>query len=60
MLHSEKMGGKKKTGGGAAQDPKSAALAHLGISIGSKNMRNLKKEEIDAAFIEKLHASEYT
>jgi hypothetical protein len=58
-------GGKKKKdggsgGAGAAQDPKSAALAHLGISMGSKNMRNIKKEEIDGAFIQKLHDSEYT
>ncbi len=52
--------GKKKAGAGAAQDPKSAALAHLGISIGSKNMRNLKKEEIDTAFIQKLHDSEHS
>ena len=42
------------------QDPKSAALAHLGIAVGSKNMRNLKKEDIDQAFTEKMHASEYT
>ena len=43
----------------SAQDPKSAALAHLGIAIGSKNMRNLRKEDIDEAFIKKLHDSEY-
>lgn len=54
------MGGKKKAGSGSVQDPKSAALAHLGIAIGSKNVRNLKKEEIDSAFIQKLHDSEYS
>ena len=43
----------------SAQDPKSAALAHLGIAIGSKNMRNLLKEDIDDAFIKKMHDSEY-
>ena len=48
-------GGKRKS---AAQDPKAAALAHLGIAIGSKNMRNLHKEDINAAFVQKLHDSE--
>ena len=43
----------------SAQDPRSAALAHLGIAIGSKNMRNLRKEDIDEAFVKKLHDSEY-
>ena len=43
----------------SAQDQKSAALAHLGIAIGSKNMRNLSKEDIDEAFVKKLHDSEY-
>ena len=43
----------------SAQDPRSSALAHLGIAIGSKNMRNLRKEDIDEAFVKKLHDSEY-
>ncbi len=55
------MGGSSRKKGGATstQDPKSAALAHLGIAIGSKNMRNLKKEDIDVAFIAKMHDSEH-
>lgn len=55
------MGGssRKKGATTSTQDPKSAALAHLGISIGSKNMRNLKKEDIDVAFIAKMHDSEH-
>lgn len=50
---------KKSDKKSSAQDPKSAALAHLGIAIGSKNMRNLRKEDIDEAFIRKMHDSEY-
>ena len=33
-----------------SSDPKTTALTHLGISIGSKNVRTLKKEEVDEAF----------
>ena len=43
----------------SAQDPRLAALAHLGIAFGSKNMQNLRKEDIDEAFVKKLHDSEY-
>ena len=50
--------GRKKGGATSTQDPKSAALAHLGIAIGSKNMRNLKKEDIDMAFTARMHDSE--
>ena len=31
-------------------DPKATALGHLGIAIGSKNLKCLKREEVDAAF----------
>lgn len=33
-----------------AADPKTTALAVLGISIGSKNLKTLRREEVDAAF----------
>ena len=41
---------KKKNSGQNTTDPKTTALAHLGIAIGSKNMKTLKREEIDLAF----------
>ena len=50
-----RMGKKKEKGKG---DPKAAALAFLGINLGSKNVRSLKKEEVHAAFIKQLHISE--
>lgn len=60
MLGMSKRGDKRSDKKSASsQDPKSAALAHLGIAIGSKNMRNLRKEDIDEAFVRKMHDSEY-
>jgi hypothetical protein len=50
-----KRGKKEKKGG---TDPKAAALAFLNINLGSKNIRTLKKEEVHAAFVKQLHASE--
>ena len=47
--------GKSKKGG---TDPKAAALAFLGINLGSRHIRTLKKEEIHVAFINQLHRSE--
>ena len=44
----------------ATTDPKSYALALLGINLGSKNIRTLRKEEVHAAFIKQLHLSETT
>ena len=49
-----------KGGGGGLIDPKAAALAHLGIDMGSKNIRMLKKEEVETAFIQRMHLSELT
>ena len=50
---------KKDTNSGGSQAPEAAALQHLGIAIGSKNMKTIKKEEIDSAFVNQLHESEY-
>jgi hypothetical protein len=50
---------KKEANTGGSQAPEAAALQHLGIAIGSKNLRTIKKEEIDLAFINQLHESEY-
>ena len=43
----------------AAADPKTTALNHLGIAIGTKNLKNLKREEIDLAFMSQFIASVY-
>ena len=51
--------GRAETEKSSASDPRSAALAHLGIAVGSKNMRNLTRDDIADAFIKKLHDSEY-
>ena len=37
-------------GGKKSSDPKATALAHLGIALGSKNLKTLKREEVDNAF----------
>ena len=58
-LMSTKKRGKNSGGGSSVQDPKSAALASLGIAVGSKS-RNLRKEDIDQAFTQKMHDSEYS
>ena len=52
---------KGSSGGGAAgsADPKTTALTNLGIAFGSKNLKTLKKEEIDAAFISQFLQSIY-
>ena len=50
---------KENNNSGGSQAPEAAALQHLGIAIGSKNLRTIKKEEIDSAFISQLHESEY-
>ncbi len=44
-------------GGGNAADPKTTALTHLGISIGSKNLKTLRREEVDAAFVSQFLGS---
>ena len=44
--------------GGA--DPKATALAVLEIHLGSKNIRSLRKDEVDEAFTRQLHVSEFT
>ena len=49
---------KKEANAAGSQAPEAAALQHLGIAIGSKNLRTIKKEEIDSAFINQLHESE--
>ena len=43
----------------AAQDPKGAAMAQLGLNL-NKTTRNLRKEDINDAFIQKMHDSEYS
>ena len=43
----------------AVQDPKGAAMAQLGLNL-NKTTRNLRKEDIDVAFIQKMHDSEYS
>ena len=52
--------GKKDKSKKGGSDPKATALAFLGINLGSKNIRTLRKEEIDAAFLKQLHVSETT
>ena len=37
-----------------ATDPKATALGHLGIAIGSKNLKTLKREEVDLAFLQQF------
>ena len=49
--------GKPKKG---LTDPKATALAFLGINLGSKNIRTLRKEEVHAAFLTLLQFSETT
>jgi len=34
----------------SGSDPKTTALTHLGIAIGSKNLKTLRREEVDTAF----------
>ncbi len=50
--------GKKGSGGNSA-DPKTTALTHLGICIGSKNLKTLRREEVDSAFCNQFLASIY-
>lgn len=38
-------------------DPKTTALAYMGIAIGSKNLKTLKREEIDEAFTSQFIAA---
>ncbi len=50
--------GTSSSGGGKnATDPRTTALAHLGIAIGSKNLKTLRREEVDAAFNAQFFAS---
>ncbi len=39
-----------KANASSSTDPKSAALANLGINLGNKNLRTLRREEVDNAF----------
>lgn len=40
-------------------DPKATALSHLGMAIGTKNIKAIKKEEVDTAFMSQFVASVY-
>ena len=40
-------------------DPKATALTHLGMAIGTKNIKTIKKEEVDGAFMSQFVASVY-
>ena len=53
-----KMGGGNKSTLKDQIDPKATALATLGIVMGGKSMRNLRKQDINEAFLEKLYESE--
>ena len=50
---------KEESSNVAVQDPKGAAMAQLGLNL-NKTTRNLRKEDIDVAFIQKMHDSEYS
>ena len=52
------MGKKKDNSKRSGTDPKAAALAFLGINLGSKNIRMLTKEEVNSYFVKQLHISE--
>ena len=51
---------KKKNPGTTITDPRGVAMAQLGLNMGNKTSRNLKKEDIDDAFLQRLHDSEHT
>ena len=51
------LGMTKKGSSTAASDAKTTALNHLGIAIGSKNLKTLKREEVDLAFMSTFSAS---
>ncbi len=38
-------------------DPRTTALGHLGITIGSKNLKSLRRDEVDDAFTAQFLAS---
>ena len=51
------MGGPADKSGASSSDPRTTALTHLGIAIGSKNLKCLRREEVDVAFANMFIAS---